>query len=123
MIMGLFTLVQAVQLWTFTLRGWVAAVPFVFISTGLATIALGFFVTKLRGRAAMASSSLSGFMTLLYAGWVVYGLAGGFVSLVGLAMPPLALAAAVATGLVIPAAMRADKARQRLLAQGLGLGT
>lgn len=123
MITGLFTLVQAVQLWTFVLTGWVAVVPYLLIAAGMATIASGFYVTKLRGSAAIAAAAVSGVMVLFHGGWVLYSLVGGFVSLVGFFMPPLALAAAVATGLVIPAARRADLARRRLMDQGLGLGT
>ncbi len=68
MIMGLFSLVQAVQLWTFVLRGWVAAVPYLLIVCGIATIALGLQVTRLRGAAAIASSALSAVMSLIYGG-------------------------------------------------------
>ena len=123
MIAGLFTLVQAVQLWTFVLIGWVAAVPYVLVAAGVATIALGFFVTRMRGWAAIASMVLSGAMTAVHSMWGLYGMTREFVSLVGFLMPPLTLAASVATGLVIGAALRADQARARLMADGLGLGT
>ena len=123
MLTGLFTALQAFQLWGFVLIGFVKVIPFLMLVLGLAGIGLGFFVLRLRGWACAGGTGVSGFVVLFQAGWVIYGLAHGFVSLVGFGVPPLALAATVLCGLSIPQGFRADLARKRLAADGLSIGT
>ncbi len=122
MATGLFTALQAVQLWGFVLMGAIKLVPFVMLLLGLAAIVAGFSVLRGRGWATATGTGLCGFVVLAQSGWVVYGLALGFVSLVGFGVPPLALAATVLCGVAIPKAFRADLARRRLAAEGLSTG-
>ena len=122
MAAGLFTALQSVQLWGFVLLGFVKLVPFFMLVVGIGLIAVGFFVMKARGWAAVAATVSAGVFVVIQAVWVVYGLAHGFVSLLGFGVPPLALAAAVLAGIAIPGSLRADEARRRLAAQGLHMG-
>jgi len=122
MLTGLFTALQSVQLLGFTLSGVVMLVPFVMLILGVAAVAVGFYVMRIRGWASAAGTGLAGFVVLFQSAWIVFGLAHGFVSLVGFGVPPLALAATVLCGLAIPPAFRADLARRRLAADGLSTG-
>jgi hypothetical protein len=119
----LFTALQSIQLWGFTLLGLVKLVPFFMLIAGIATVAVGFFVMKARGWAAIAGTVAVGTIVFAQSGWVVYGLANGFVSLLAFGVPPLALAATVLAGIAIPGSLRADEARRRLAEQGLNMGT
>ncbi len=122
MLTGLFTALQAVQLWGFVLIGAVKLIPLLMLAFGVGAIFVGFHVARLRGWAAASATGLCGFIVLAQSAWVFYGLAHGFVSLVGFALPPAALAAAVLCGLAVPASFRADLARRRLAEDGLSTG-
>lgn len=123
MATGLFTALQAFQLWGFVLVGAAKVIPFVMLVVGAAAIVIGFYVLRLRGWATASATGLCGLIVLVQSAWVLYGLTAGFVSLMGFGVPPLALAATVLSGLAIPQAFRADLARRRLAEEGLSTGT
>lgn len=122
MLTGLFTGLQSVQLLGFRLSGAIKIMPFAMLILGVAAVAIGFYVMRLRGWASAAGTGLAGFIVLFQSAWILLGLAHGFVSLVGFGVPPLALAATVLCGLAIPPSFRADLARRRLAEDGLSTG-
>lgn len=122
MAAGLFTALQSIQLWGFVLLGLIKLVPFLMLAAGIAAIVLGFHVMKARGWAAITGTIVVGTIVFAQSGWIVFGLAHGFVSLLAFGVPPLALAATVLAGISIPGSLRADQARRRLAEQGLNMG-
>jgi hypothetical protein len=122
MFMGLVSLILGLQLLGFTLRGYVVAIPFVWVLLGIGTIAIGFFAQRGRDWATIAGTALSCFLFLLDAIWIVLGLSSGFFSLMGLFLLPVSLAAAIVLAFAIRPAAKVSAARKKLEQDGLGLG-
>jgi hypothetical protein len=122
MLAGLDAAIMALQLWGFRLYGWIVAAPFAWLALGLAALAVGFGLQRGRGWAAVAGVALALVLAVGGAGWALFGLSRGFVSLGGLALPPLAGVAIFLTAFAVEPALRVTRARRKLQEQGLGLG-
>lgn len=119
---GLFEAVSGLQLWGFILTGWVKAVPFVLVATGLAAIGFGFQSARGRAQAVVAGLVVAPFILASSSVWALFGLTRGFVSIFGLLVPALALASIALLVLAVGPTRRATEARKRLAEQGLDLG-
>jgi hypothetical protein len=89
---------------------------------GLSGALLGFYLTRGSGKAAVSGVVLTCVSFFLFAAWVGFSLYNGLLSLLAISLLPLSLLAATFCGLSVSWARRADRARERLRAQGLDLG-
>lgn len=117
---GLFALIMALQLLDlFRIRGALKAVPYILIVYAVASFVLGVKLFRQRVWAAASSTAVHGLAGLTTFLWMFLTFASGFVSFAGMIVPPLAVAAAVCSGLSITPCIRTRAAQQRLRAAGL----
>lgn len=120
---GIFTLVLGLQTWAVLyMAGWRAAVPFVMLAFGAGLVLCGWKTATLRGWAAIAGAATAAVFALAELGWDVYSISHGLVSLLAMAVVPLAGCSAILAAFAVPAGLRADKARFRLQEQGFKMG-
>ena len=96
-------------------------VPYALLVAGFGAGFLGWKTMKTRGWAAIGSAAIGGLLTLGMGYWVLLSTAAGFISLLALLLPPLALIATVFAGLAIGPCRRADAARRRLAEAGVDM--
>lgn len=112
--------VQSASLLRF--RGLGAIAVGVMLTLGLTTLVCGWKVARMRGWAALGGTLCAASIALMGLAWVVYLLAHGVISLLAVAIVPLAAIAALLGALVIGSGRRADAARRRLRDAGLEAG-
>lgn len=122
MACGLFAAVSGLQLWGFVLFGWIRVVPIVLIVAGLLAMGIGFQAARGRIAAVMAGLFVAPGILLGGSAWSLFGLTRGFVSIFGLVLPAIALAAVALLALAVGPTRRASEARKRLAEQGFELG-
>ena len=105
-----------------TIRGPVAAVPYVLLGLGVPHLVLGAMVFRARVWAAIAGIGGTALLTLASAFWLVFGMGHGFFSLYALGAPFVSMAAFVLVLVGVGPCQRASAARDRLRAQGMDLG-
>jgi hypothetical protein len=89
---------------------------------GVALIACAVRLAVARRWAAIASLVLSAILTLTSGAWCVYAVMNRLYAVFILLAPPMCILGTVLTAISIAACDRAEKARDRLAAQGLELG-
>lgn len=105
-----------------SIRGPLAAAPWVLLLSGITELVLATFVFRARARAALLAIVWSFGMVLSAGGWLFVSLTHGLFSLYALGGPGVALGAAVLALLALGPSRRASEARARLKAQGMDLG-
>jgi hypothetical protein len=100
---------------------WAVAIVVMF-ALGAATFLAGVKVARLRGWAAVLGTTSAGLTALLGAGWALFSLLSGLLSLLAFGVVPLAAVAGGLAATVIGAGLRADAARARLRDAGLEAG-
>jgi hypothetical protein len=105
-----------------TVRGPLAAAPYVLAGLGVPHLLLGAMVFRARAWAALLGMGGSGLLTLSSGAWLVFTVGHGLFSLYALAAPFVSIAALVVVLVGLEPCQRASAARARLRAQGLDLG-
>jgi hypothetical protein len=121
---GLCAILGSLQTWT-TVEiesAAMAALPAVDAIIGVACIATATRLVSARRWAAITALVLAALLTLLSGVWGIYALTNGFIAVFVILAPPMCLAATAIDAASIGACDRAEKARDRLSAQGLDLG-
>lgn len=120
---GVFTVVLGLQtLVNVRLIGVFAVAPFAQLLFGVALAVGGWMLSRGRGWAAIASTVLAALTVLATLAFAVTALVGGYVTFMPVFVIIGGVAGAVMAGLSIGECLRADRARERLQAQGLDLG-
>jgi hypothetical protein len=110
----------AIQLFgVLRLRGVYRAAPYVMLLLGTGGFVLAVKVYKQRVWATLTATVASAVVAMAMGIWFVIASLGGFISLLGLITPVLAVVAAVFAGLSIGPSKRTAAARRRLAASGL----
>ena len=122
MLAGLDCAITGAQFWGFVLSCALVVAPFLGLALGLGAIAVGFQLQRGRGWASIAAVLWALVLAAGGAAWALYGLSNGYVSLMALALPPVAGIALFLAAFAIEPARRVSRVRQRLQQQGLGLG-
>lgn len=118
----ILTLVGLQLLLTVTLVGPVLErIPLLLVLGGPATISLGWKTFKTRGWASVGALAITSVIALGMGYWVLFTASAGYFSLLALVLPPLAVVAAVFSGLAIGPCRRADAARMRLQEAGIDM--
>jgi peptidoglycan/LPS O-acetylase OafA/YrhL len=121
-VAGLVTAVYGFQIFLLIDYGWERAVPFLFIALGVGGIASAAYLGMGRHPASWASAIVNGAVFVVGSAWFVYLILTGAFSCLGLFVPPIALAAAVASPFTIKPSRDISLARKRLQKAGLALG-
>lgn len=119
---GLITALVGLQLLVTTaLHASLELVPYGLLGLGPAAMFLGWKTLRTRGYGAIGATALSGLLALGMGYWVLFTASQGYFSLLALAVPPLAVVAAVFAGLSVGPCRRADAARERLREAGIDM--
>lgn len=121
-VAGLVTALYGFQIYLLIDYGWARIVPFVFIALGVGGIAAAAYLGMGRYPASWASAVVHGVVFFIGSAWFVYMILTGAFSCLGLFVPPIALAAAVAAPFTIKPSREISLARTRLKKAGLALG-
>jgi hypothetical protein len=121
-VAGLVTAVYGFQAFLLIDYGWERAVPFVFMALGVGGLASAAYLGTGRYLASWASAILHAAVFLFGSAWFIYMIFAGAFSCLGLFVPPIALAAAVAAPFTIKPSREISLARKRLQKAGLALG-
>ncbi len=105
-----------------TIRGSMAAVPYVLLVLGFATIVSATLVWRMRGYGAIAATALTGVQVIVTTVWLFYSFGHGFFTLYALGAPVAQIAGVVFAAIAIVPCMRASAGRARLAAAGLDFG-
>lgn len=120
---GVFSIVLGLQSFVnIRLVGFFAIAPFAQILLGLGLAICGWMLSRGRGWAAIGSAALGAVTVLSTIVFSVTALLGGYVTLMPVFVIISGVAGAVMAGVGIGECLRADKARERLAAQGLDMG-
>jgi hypothetical protein len=120
---GLCAVLGSLQTWMTVelFDAWMIA-PIVDALLGVAAIAVAARLVSARRWAAIASLVLASLLVLATGVWAVYALSVRLFAVFIIVAPVIAVPSAVLAGVSLGACDRADKARERLAAQGLELG-
>jgi len=120
---GLCAVLGSLQTWmTVEIESAMAAFPIIDALLGVACIVTATRLVSARRWAAIAGLVLSALLTGTTAIWGIFALTNGFIAVFVIVAPPMCLAATGIDAASIGACDRAEKARDRLSAQGLDLG-
>jgi hypothetical protein len=123
LLSGIITALTSLQTISITtMRGPIAAAPYVLLLLGAATAVAGGKLLGGHGRAAIAATALNGLLLFASGAWLVFSLVGGLFSLFALADPGLAFLAGAVSAASIPACVRVTAARAEGEQAGFGLG-
>jgi hypothetical protein len=95
---------------------------YVMMAAGAATMYIGVRLYRMSSWAALAATAVATLLTLGMGTWLVFSFKNGLFTLFAPLAPVLALGAAVASYLSIPAVRRATAVRERLQDAGIELG-
>ena len=119
---GAFLLITAFQLWDLVVfRGRFKAIPVAFTIVGIVSLPLAVKIWRQRPWAAVAGLALFGPTALGSSLCLFMSFTGGLISAAAALVPPLAIGAAVTTGLAIGSCRRTAAARRRLATAGLDI--
>ena len=120
---GVCGFLGSLQTWmTVEISTEMAAFPVVDALLGVACIGLATRLLSARRWAAVASVVVAALLTLSSGVWCVYAVANRFIAVFVLLAPMMSLAATALAAVSLGACDRAERARDRLAAQGLELG-
>jgi hypothetical protein len=119
---GIVGLTGAQTLLIVTVRGAMAAAPYVLLVLGLAQLILGTAVFRARAWAVVLAIASGALLTIASTVWLFFSFGNGLFSLFALGAPFVSVAAAVLALLAVGPCQRATAARERLRAQGMNLG-
>ena len=120
LLSGIITALTSLQTISITsIRGPLAAAPYILLLLGAATAVAG---GKLLGGHGRAATALNGLLFFASTAWLVISLMGGLFSLFALVDPGLALLAGAVSAASIPACVRVTAAREEGEQAGFGLG-
>lgn len=123
LLSGIITALTSLQTISITsIRGPLAAAPYILLLLGAATAVAGGKLLGGHGRAAIAATALNGLLFFASTAWLVISLMGGLFSLFALVDPGLALLAGAVSAASIPACVRVTAAREEGEQAGFGLG-
>lgn len=123
LLSGIITALTSLQTISITsIRGPLAAAPWVLLLLGAATAVAGGKLLGGHGRAAIAATALNGLLFFATGAWLVVSLIGGLFSLFALVDPGLALLAGAVSAASIPGCLRVTAARTEGEQAGFGLG-
>ncbi|MEP7123755.1 MAG: hypothetical protein ABJE95_22695 [Byssovorax sp.] len=123
LLSGIITALTSLQTISITsIRGALAAAPYVLLLLGSATAFAGGKLLGGHGRAAIAATALNGVMFFACGAWLVISLMGGLFSLFAFIDPGLALLAGVVAAVSIAPCGKVTAARKEGEQAGFGLG-
>jgi hypothetical protein len=105
-----------------SIRGPLAAAPWVLLGSGVGEVVLATLVFRARAWGVMGAAGASFALVMLAGAWLVISLSHGLFSLYALGGPCVSLAAAVVSLIALGPSQRASAARERLKQQGMDLG-
>lgn len=123
LLSGIITALTSLQTISIaTIRGPLAAAPYVLLLLGVATAIAGGKLLDGHGRAAIAATALNTLLFFASGAWLVISFLGGLFSLFALVDPGLALIAGVVAIASIAPCQRVTAARKEGERAGFGLG-
>lgn len=121
-ITGLITALVGLQLLvTVDLASSLALVPYLLLGAGPAAMFFGWKTLRTQGYGAIGATAITCLLALGMGYWVLLTASAGYFSLLALALPPLAVVAAVFAGISVGHCRRADAARERLREAGIDM--
>jgi hypothetical protein len=119
--LGILTGIQALTTVRIFAALW-AVVPYVLIALGGALVVLSKSVFIARPWAAISVMSVAALLAVASGGWLVFAVANGFIALYAIWTPVWSLLAVGFCAAALAPSLRAERVRERLRAEGLGLG-